>query len=199
MPAIKYSPDLTLREARQRYLDDNNLGDGSYDDKYFYLKLGRFKIYLPNTKARVRAVKIHDLHHVLTEYQTTWTGEAEIGAWEIASGCQHHYVAWWLNIYAFAIGVVIAPRAVYSAFVRGRHSRNLYAEEFQPAWLEQEVGEVRERLGIEARAYPGEANDNLAFAVWATTCVLAYFISTIIFYSPVLLLLWFLWNGAGRN
>jgi hypothetical protein len=171
MQATKYPPDLTILAARQRYLDDNGLGDGGYNDKFFYLRLGRFKIYLPNTKARIRAVKIHDIHHVLTEYQTTWTGEAEIGSWEIATGCKHHYVAWLLNIYAFAIGVVIAPRAVYSAFVRGRNSRNLYAEEFQAVWLEQEVGALRKQLGLETRDQAGSAKDHLAFAIWAVLCL----------------------------
>lgn len=100
-----YSSELTLRDARQQYFVLNGFGDGGYQATWVKLKAGPIPIYFPNTKARVRAVKFHDVHHVLTEYQTTWSGEAEIGAWEIASGCGRHYPAWLLNLNAFAIGL----------------------------------------------------------------------------------------------
>ena len=38
----------------------------------------------------------HDLHHVLTEDPTTWRGEAEIAAWELASVCGRHVTVWLL-------------------------------------------------------------------------------------------------------
>jgi ubiquinone biosynthesis protein Coq4 len=81
------------------------------------LKAGPFVFPFPNTKARVHAVKLHDLHHVLTDYETTWTGEAEIAAWEIASGCGPYYAAWLLNFGALAIGLLIAPRKTCRAFL----------------------------------------------------------------------------------
>jgi len=36
-------------------------------------------------------------------------GEAEIGAWEIASGCGKYIPAWILNMAAFAYGVLFIP------------------------------------------------------------------------------------------
>src|SRR5688572_13294780 len=111
-----YDPSSTLRDARQIYFEANDFGNGGYDDRWVKLKAGPFAIWFPNTAARKRAVKFHDLHHVLTEYQTTWTGEAEIGAWEIASNCRDHYAAWILNLAAFGLGLFIAPSAVFQAF-----------------------------------------------------------------------------------
>ncbi len=35
----------------------------------------------------VGAVRVHDVHHVVTGDGTAWIGEAEIGAWEIGSRC----------------------------------------------------------------------------------------------------------------
>lgn len=65
----------------------------------------------------------HDLHHVATGYGTTLVGEAEIGAWELASGCRHYYVAWILNLGAVVTGLFLAPRRVVRAFQRGWRQR----------------------------------------------------------------------------
>ena len=110
--------------------------------------LGRPLLGFPNTRARVRAVRLHDLHHVLTGYDTSWRGEGEIGAWELASNCRDHWAAWWLDFSAALIGVAIAPRRVLRAFVRGRRERNLYDVEFCDALLDESVGAMRARLGI---------------------------------------------------
>ena len=64
------------------------------------LQAGPIPLFIPNTRSRVRAVRVHDVHHVVTGYATTFAGEAEIGAWEIASGCADHGAAWVLNILA---------------------------------------------------------------------------------------------------
>src|SRR5436305_12839289 len=131
MPASIYPSEMTLGDARSRYFELNNFGKGGgYDERWIKVKVWHFPIWLPNTAGRVRAVKYHDLHHVLTEYPTTWRGEAEIGAWEVATGCAGHYPAWLLNLEAFAIGLVINPRGVFRAFVRGRRSGNLYRRRF---------------------------------------------------------------------
>jgi hypothetical protein len=126
----------------------------------------------------VRAVKFHDLHHVLTEYPTTWRGEAEIGAWEVASGCARHYPAWVLNLEALAIGLVIHPRGVFRAFVRGRRSRNLYRRRFDDALLAARVGDVREQLsipGADAGAAGATAAEKLSFAAWSLASLVIFF------------------------
>ena len=125
-----YENDLSMAAARQRYFTANGF-DGSYDERWVRLKAGPIPIVFPNAPGRVRAVKLRDLHHIATGYQTTWTGEGEIGAWEIAGGCAHFAWAWVLNFSAMIIGMVIAPRVIFQAFVRGRHTRNLYGSEGQ--------------------------------------------------------------------
>jgi hypothetical protein len=143
-----YEDDWTLRDARARYFAANRFGDGGYAARWVVLRAGPLRLVLPNTKQRVRSVRLHDLHHVLTGYDTTWTGEAEIAAWELASGCRNHWAAWWLNASALAVGLGIAPRAVRAAWRRGRRTRNLYAREFDEALLEETVGSLRARLGL---------------------------------------------------
>jgi hypothetical protein len=145
-----YDDELTVRDARAAYFAASGFAaDGGYGDRWVFLKAGTVTVFaFPNTAGRVRAVRFHDLHHVLTGYDTTWTGEAEIAAWELAAGCARHYAAWVLNIGAAAIGLFIAPRQVARAFARGRRSRSLYREQFSEELLEQRVGELRARLNL---------------------------------------------------
>jgi ubiquinone biosynthesis protein Coq4 len=142
---------VLVREARARYFAENGLGDGGYDARFVVLRVaGLPLVVFPNTRQRVRSVRFHDVHHVLTGYATSWRGEGEIGAWELASGCRDHWAAWLLNFWAALIGLAIAPRAIVRAFRRGRASRNLYDREWDDALLERGVLELRRELGLDA-------------------------------------------------
>ncbi len=140
----------TLRDARAAYFVRAGFSpDGGYGDKWVKLKLGKRTIFaFPNTEPRVRAVRFHDLHHVVTGYDTTWRGEAEIGAWELAAGCGPYVAAWVLNFGAALIGLIIAPRRVIQAFRRGRRSNTLYDRDFTDELLEMTVGEMRRQLRL---------------------------------------------------
>lgn len=167
-----YDASMTMFDARQRYFSDNGF-DGSYSERWVKLKAGPIPIYLYNAEGRRRAVQIHDLHHIATGYQTTWTGEAEIAAWEVAGGCGRFGWAWFLNLSAFAIGLTIAPRAAFRAFVRGRHSRNFYRQgEFRTELLDRSVGEVRSSLGLDQPPPAATAADMLSFSAWAAGALL---------------------------
>jgi hypothetical protein len=142
---------MTLREARAQYFLRAGFDERSYSDRWVRLRVfGRPLLAFPNTPGRVRAVKLHDLHHVLTGYDTSWAGEGEIGAWELASGCRTHWAAWILNASAALIGLFIAPRRVLRAFARGWRERNLYDVELSDALLDERLGALQARLGIAA-------------------------------------------------
>ena len=145
-----YSDETPVRQARAEYFSRSGFAaDGGYADRWVQLKAAGVTLFaFPNTSARVRSVKLHDLHHVLTGYDTSWAGEAEIGAWELASGCGNHYAAWVLNLGAVAIGAVLWPRRVWKAFRRGRKSGNLYATEFSEELLDLTVGDLRRRMKL---------------------------------------------------
>jgi hypothetical protein len=147
----RYPASATLREARAQYFLRAGFSEATYTDAWVTLTIaGRPLRAFPNTAGRIRAVKLHDLHHVLTGYPTTWAGEGEIGAWELASGCRDHWAAWWLNFSAACIGLWIAPRRVFRAFARGRRQDNLYGEEISDALLDETLGALHARLGIDA-------------------------------------------------
>ena len=180
-----YSDALTIGDARAQYFAENNFGDGGYSASWVKVQAGPIPIYFPNTAARIRAVRLHDVHHVATGYDTTWTGEAEIAGWEIAPGCADHYAAWQLNLQAMAIGLVIAPRKVYRAFVRGRHTNNLYREEFNEKILSLTVGELRQRLSLTAPLPPLTSRDNAAFAGWAGISMVAMLLTLAVVLAPI--------------
>lgn len=163
-----YEASATLRENRARYLDQNGFGDGGYEDAWVTLKtIGPIKLGFPNSAARKRAIRLHDLHHVLAQYGTDWVGEAEIGGFEIGAGCGTHWAAWFLNAGALSYGIFIAPRAIHRGYVRGRHARSLYDHEWREELLDENTGEMRKKLGLDAPARPATLGDNLGFAAWA--------------------------------
>ena len=152
------------------------------------LGFGEFPIWLPNTKGRRDAVRLHDLHHVLTEYPTTWRGEAEISAWEIGSGGLHRYYAGWvLDLMNIAQGLAINPRATYRAFMKGTRNTNLYRTEFTDELLAQRVGEYRRRLCLHEPFAPASWTRRLAFAGWGLAAVGTYLGAVLLTLAPLLI------------
>ncbi|MGH7567884.1 MAG: hypothetical protein ACREL9_02775 [Gemmatimonadales bacterium] len=148
---VPYGDATLLRDARAQYFRDNSFGDdGGYSQAWVKVKLGPVPVRFPNTDGRRRAVRLHDLHHIATGYDTSLVGEAEIAAWELTSGCAGYYAAWLLNTGAVAMGVFLAPRRLWRAARRGRHGTNLYRLGFDDRWLDGTVGALRDRLGLGA-------------------------------------------------
>ncbi len=159
------STTTTMSEARAEYYKVNGFGDDGGDSlDWVPLQIWRFTIKIPNSNARRKALKIHDLHHVVTGYATNLRGESEIAAWELASGCRRMPAAFVLNLFALAIGAIIAPRLVLRAWARGRATKNLYPHDTVDALLPQPVATVRESLGLDAPAPAPRFADLVTFA-----------------------------------
>lgn len=166
----KYPETLIVKDALKIYFDEYHFKDGGYDLKWFKIKLGPLFIPLPNIKSRVDAVRIHDIHHLLTEYNADWKGEVEIGAWEIATGCGKYWAAWLLNLGSLFIGMFLFPRALYKAFMRGRKCKtSLYYNSNYPELLSKTLGELREKIHFDKQGKNSFA-DILLFLTW---CLIA--------------------------
>jgi hypothetical protein len=157
---------VTVRQARAEYFARNGFSEAGYRERWVRLKIGPLRVAFPNTASRRRAIRLHDLHHVATGYTTTWIGEAEIGAWEIGSGCGRYTAAWILDLGGFAIGLAIAPRRTYRAFLRGRRARTLYHDGWCDDLLELSVEQLRARIGVTDAPARVNRRDRLAFAGW---------------------------------
>jgi hypothetical protein len=154
-----YAPSLTLAEARRIYFEANGFGpNGGYDEAWVDFKLGPIPFPFPNTAGRVRAVKFHDLHHLVTGYDTNLIGELEIGAWEVGSGCADMLAAWQLNLQSLGTGALFAPRRTWRAFMSGRRSKNFYAARFDDALLATTIADARRQLGLDPEDGAGAAD-----------------------------------------
>jgi hypothetical protein len=166
-------PSSTLAVARDEYFRVNGFGaDGGYNADWVDFKLGPIPMPFPNTPARKRAVRFHDLHHALTGYGTDIRGELEISAWEVGSGCAGFVAAWQLNLSGMVGGLFVIPRRTWRAFVRGRRTRNLYRVRYDDALLSRSVGDLRRELLLDGTTAPARGSDVPLFAL-ATAAGLA--------------------------
>jgi hypothetical protein len=80
-----------------------------------------------NTSDRRKALIVHDVNHLVAGVSTGNVGEAEISAWELASGgCGKYPAAWMLDLAGMLLGMVW-PIKVVKAFAAGRGMKNAYA------------------------------------------------------------------------
>jgi hypothetical protein len=196
-----YSPDLTLGEARAQFFDEAGFGaDGGYGARWVEVRVGPVPLYFPNTEGRRLAAHFHDVHHILTGYPTSLPGETEIAAWEVATGLRRHWVGWLLDLMGFAFGLVINPRRVYRAFVRGRRSANLYGWEWDDALLARRVGEFSRLCRLDRADAPrATLRDKASFALWAFVSGVVYAASLAVVLPPVLMLSLAIWYGKRKR
>jgi hypothetical protein len=178
MQAPVYPDHMKVKDALQIYFNRYHFADGGYNDPYFKIKLGPLFIPVPNTASRIKAVKLHDIHHLLTGYTAFWEGEVEIGAWEIASGCQRFFVAWLLNFGSFAVGLLLYPKKLFRAFMLGRQSSSnlYYGTVYNETLLESTLGELRKKFGMDRK----KQNEPLDYFYFSASVLLVI--------TPVLLL-----------
>ena len=168
-----YDDGLTLFDARALYFELNAFGpDGGYSEAWVKFKLGGVPVAFPNSSSRVRAVRIHDLHHVLTGYDTNLAGEVEISTFEVGAGCADYAAAWFLNLSAMFVGLFTNPARMFAAFLRGRRCRSLYHEPMDEQLLAESVGAVRVRQGLDAPPATPAVGDWAAFGVWLIAAAL---------------------------
>jgi hypothetical protein len=173
----RYSDHLSLLTARALFFRDSKLGpDGGYSNRWVRVETKPVPFYFPNWPSRVAAARLHDLHHIAAEYQTDWPGEAEIAAWEIASGCAGYHAAWLLNLGGFGAGLIVAPGRLFRAFLRGRRAKtNLYKSGIDESRLDEiTVGMLRDQLGLLAPVSSAGPADLALFCLWCIPSLLVW-------------------------
>ena len=172
----EYDDNLLVGQALEKYFSNYHFKDGGYAEKWFKIKLGLLYLPLPNVKCRVEAVRIHDLHHIITEYKADLKGETEIGGWEIASGCGKHTIAWILNSGSFFYGLIFYPSHLWRAFMNGKRIRhNFYKlDTFDESLLHIKVGDLRKAVQA-TNSKDVSLGNVLHFVSWsALVCLLAF-------------------------
>jgi hypothetical protein len=178
---------VSVRLARSRFFAANGFpADGGYETEFADAEFGPFAYRVPNLHARARALRIHDLHHLVTGYRTSWRGEAEISAWELGSGVGRHWYAWVIALFGFFTGLIAQPNLMLSAFARGRRSANLYDRDGIEDLLDRPLVELERALHVPASAkatagdvaqFTGTAIVSLAFGALAIPVVILFAIA----------------------
>jgi hypothetical protein len=171
------APD-TVAEALAAHLVRNGLPpDGGASERFAVVRLGRLPYPIPNTSARRRAVKLHDLNHLVTGYGTDLAGESEISAWELASGgCQRYVAAWVLDLSGLLMGLIAFPRRTVRAFQAGHVAHNLYGYPYA-GLLDRPMPDVMDRV----RHAGGRRSARLPAPVLLAGCVVAAVPTSLLF------------------
>lgn len=188
--ASDISGPLTVKEALPAFFEKYHLGDdGGINSNWVKVKFGKFWFPIPNTASRKKALMFHDVHHITTGYESTLKGEAEIGAWEVSTGCGTYYAAWLLDLAAFALGLFLYPKATFRGFIRGQHSLNLYHYTYnREQLLEMEVNDLRSKLGLDLQiTEKPKPVEVMNFILWSAIALLVSFMA---FVAPYILVLW---------
>ena len=109
---------------------------------------GCMLVPLPNIETRHKYLKYHDLHHIVGRYGVGRIGEGEVSSWELGTGSVLASPTLALmNLIALSTGLVLEPKRMWKAFVRGTRSRNLYSASVRQRVERGEWGSVRELRG----------------------------------------------------
>src|ERR1043165_851404 len=121
--------DQTPRQVLSKFYTDNHLDqDGGNSKSFVKIEAApKFHFYIPNSDPRRKAVPIHDVHHIISGYKTTFKGECEISAWEIGSGCKKYWFALLIDTSGVMLGIPLYFKSVLRAYARGRRTKNLYS------------------------------------------------------------------------
>lgn len=138
----------------------------------FKQDLADFK--LPNFEWRRNALPAHDLHHVITGYPYNLIGEIQMSAWEFAAGKYPNIFATMFCLPLIVLGLFIAPRLSFRAYVRGRRSHTLYFEPDLRDTLEKSVHELRNQC-LPTVEYSANSVDYICYLLtvaWSASAVI---------------------------
>jgi hypothetical protein len=98
-----------------------------------------------------------------------------------------HWIALFLDLAGIAVGLLIAPRRTFKAFVRGRRSRSLYREALTEDLLSMPVHSVRSRLHSGWGPIRATPSDAIAFVLAATAGLLT--LGSLVLFLPAFLMI----------
>lgn len=192
----KISAEPTSGQILQVFYKEHDLpADGGFSEPRAKVKLtDRIHLYIPNIDARRIVLLQHDVHHLLTGYTTILKDELEISSWEVGSGCGKYWFGWAINMQGLMLGLLIRFGGVFRAFVRGRHSMNLYHNPIEKAKLKNmTIKEIESIIKIPPKneLIKPTPKDIISF-LWYVFIGGIYSIALVLIYTPLL----FIYNAV---
>lgn len=140
---------MNVEQALNNFYDQHGYGEqGGINKKWDNIKFGPLALPLPNLESRRKNIYLHDIHHLVTNYDTTWLGESSVSSWEIAAGGWNNLLfPWFLSLWAMAVGVMLYPGRSYQAFRAGLLMNNaLTGQLSKEEMLSLNLDNLRNRL-----------------------------------------------------
>jgi hypothetical protein len=126
-------PHATVRELLTDYyrraglLDPGQRVDARLHDRWIRMRIRGRLIPIKPLLGHQHAILLHDVHHMVSGYGTSFREELQLAAWELGSGGCRWYALFWLNrINAVLLGLLFCPMRTLRALRAGRGLRNLY-------------------------------------------------------------------------
>jgi hypothetical protein len=139
----------TVGEALAAFRHGHHLDPDPVNARTWTCGIGPITLRLPNFAWRRAAIRQHDLHHIITAYPCTLRGEFQMAAWEFAAGRFPHPGATLFCLPLVVAGLAWSPRAIWTAFRRGRRASGLYGVELTDSVLCAPLPTLLERVGLE--------------------------------------------------
>jgi len=145
-----FASSASVLDARDAYLSENGFTAAAYEAAWVEVSLFGMSFRTPSTVSRRRALKLHDLHHVVTGFGTDLAGEAEISAWELRRGLGG--LGFYVGVIIVSVallGLFIAPRQTLRAWRASASTWSLFqVERDYEEIVRMSVGELRRELGV---------------------------------------------------
>ncbi len=110
------------RQVRS-FREQNGLDLNEEGKRIWMAQLGRLKLPLPNWHWRRSIVARHDMHHIVSGYDTSARGELMVASWELGARAYYDWRARALCLFLMVLGLIRYPRAAITAFTKGEQSR----------------------------------------------------------------------------
>lgn len=157
MPAVSTLGD----EIRAFYVREGLPAHGGQVGSVDWVRAFGLWVPIPNLANRKQVLPIHDAHHLVTGFDTSEVGEAEIGAWALGAG-EGSCLALGYDLAAMTLGFVQAPRRVMDAFLWGRSCCSLYHLE-PSVLLAMSTDEARAEARTDRPRRPASSSDSISF------------------------------------
>lgn len=133
----------TILEDLKEYWKKNNLPeDGGESEVFNKAQIGRFSFRYPNLNGK--ALLLHDINHFLTGYPTTWKGEFQVSAWELASGGRKGFPTTWIYPISLSIlGLLFYPLQTIKAYKNGKDKQNAFIIYRQTDIFKMTINEIK--------------------------------------------------------
>jgi len=172
----RYPDDLSLRTARACFFETpDSARTAVMAIGGFASRPSRSLLFSQLAFAR-RAARLHDLHHIAASTERIGQAKERLRHGKSRAGCGGYHAAWLLNLGGFGAGLLVAPRRVFHAFLRGRRAKtNLYKSGIDESRLDQITVEMlRDELGLRVPVKSARSADLALFGVWCIPSILAW-------------------------